>query len=351
MIPQKTDINSLTIRIHRWYDKNQRSLPWRETDDPYLIWLSEVILQQTRVDQGLPYFLRFREAFPKVQDLANASEDAVLKLWQGLGYYSRARNLHTAAKQVLRDFGGNFPSSYNQIIELKGVGSYTAAAIASIAFEEPKAVVDGNVIRVISRIQGIEEAVNATTTHKLIQSIADDLIDPSQPAKHNQAMMEFGALQCVPKNPNCLECPINDSCTAYRANKVEQIPFKEKKLKRRSRYFHYFIIFEQGHILLDKRNDGDIWANLYQFPLIETTSDFEPDRSKIIEELDIQDSQILSIVKSPKHVLSHQDIHATFYTMSASTKDSTKFNRIKPSELHTFALPRLIDRHLEKHPL
>lgn len=309
--------NSLLL----WYLENQRDLPWRQTRDPYCIWLSEIMLQQTRVAQATPYYMRFLEAFPTVVDLAEASEEQVLKLWQGLGYYSRARNLHYTAKQVTYDYEGQFPTSYHELLKLKGVGAYTAAAIASIAFDEPVAVVDGNVYRVLARFFGIETDIAATAAQKEFSALANTLLDPKRPALFNQALMEFGAIQCTPKNPPCHLCPLQWSCVAYRDQKVNELPVKTKKTKITNRYFHY-LVFEdpQRKILLEKRTEKGIWHNLYQFPLIETPSpiSWEDLQQKITF---IWPSETInSLVEINKttilHKLSHQNLYIRFYKIS-----------------------------------
>lgn len=228
--------------IREWYEKNRRELPWRETHDPYRVWLSEVILQQTRVDQGLGYYRRFLEAFPNVDALARASEDEVLKLWQGLGYYSRARNLHQAAREIMAERGGALPEDYEGWLKVKGVGAYTAAAIASICFGEPRAVVDGNVSRVIARIHGVETPVNSSAGAREIAALAGGMLDRSDPGTHNQAMMEFGALQCIPRDPGCPVCPVQVQCIANRTGEVNRLPVKRPRKKPVDRYFYYYIM-------------------------------------------------------------------------------------------------------------
>lgn len=335
--------------LDAWFKENERAMPWRESRDPYKIWLSEIILQQTRVAQGTPYYLAFIQEFPTIASLAAAQQDEVLKLWQGLGYYSRARNLHHAAKQVMNEFKGVFPNTYESILKLKGVGPYTAAAVASIAFGEKKAAVDGNVIRHISRLFGITDDVRLTKIQKSIQVVADGLIKDSNPGRHNQAMMEFGAIQCIPKNPNCSNCPMSHLCIAYTDKKVELIPHKTKKLKRRSRYFHYFMISDGNMIWLDRRNENDIWKGLYQFPLIETDSE-NFDFSKMdYSNFNLKNIQVLKSKTSSKHVLSHQDIFATFHHIKVNKLPESDFVSVKLDEVHTFALSRLIDRYLESN--
>ena len=254
-----------------WYLQNKRDLPWRETTNPYCIWLSEIILQQTRVDQGLAYYLKFVKNFPTVFDLARADEEEILKLWQGLGYYSRARNLHTSAKYIIDELEGVFPTNYKSLLKLKGVGDYTASAIASICFDEPTAVVDGNVYRVLARYFGIATPINSTSGIKEFKKLAQELIDVKNPANHNQAIMEFGARMCKPQNPDCTICPLNDSCIALQKKEVKNLPIKDKKVKVRKRYFNYLVVITSDKkTILRKREGKGIWQNLYEFPLIET---------------------------------------------------------------------------------
>ena len=252
-----------------WYQRHKRNLPWRETTDAYAIWLSEVILQQTRVAQGLPYYLKFIEAYPTVQYLAAAPEDEVLRLWQGLGYYSRARNMHFTAKQVVQEYNGQFPSSYHELQKLKGVGSYTAAAVASFAFKEKVAVLDGNVFRVLSRVFGISDDIAAPASRKVFQQLADSLIPEQAPDTFNQAIMEFGAIQCTPVMPDCMFCPLQTSCFAFNRGLVQELPVKSKAKAVRPRFFHYLVFEWQGSYFMRKRLAGDIWQGLYDFYLYE----------------------------------------------------------------------------------
>lgn len=316
--------NSLLV----WYLENQRDLPWRQTRDPYCIWLSEIMLQQTRVAQATPYYLRFLEAFPTVVDMAEATEEQVLKLWQGLGYYSRARNLHHTAKQVAFDYQGQFPTTYHELLKLKGVGAYTAAAIASIAFDEAVAVVDGNVYRVLARFFGVETDIASTSAQKEFTTLANTLLDPKRPAQFNQAMMEFGAIQCTPKKPQCLQCPLQWGCVAYRDQKVDVLPVKTKKTKVTDRYFHYLVIEDpQRKILLEKRTEKGIWHNLYQFPLIETPSPSSwEDLQEKIESIWPRET-INFIIEVNKitilHKLSHQNLYIRFYKISLNKEMET----------------------------
>lgn len=335
--------------LRNWYLENKRDLPWRHDPSPYTTWLSEIILQQTRVAQGLDYYRRFIDRFPTVEHLAAADEDQVLKLWQGLGYYSRARNLHAAAKHVVDAFNGRFPDNYEALLALKGVGPYTAAAIASIAFGLPHAVVDGNVIRVISRLHGIDAPVDHGPTVQEIQRLADAFLDHNHPGDHNQAMMELGATLCTPRTPSCPECPLHTACAAFKNGTTEQIPIKSKKVRRRTRYFHYLVLVDNGEIALQQRDTNDIWAGLYEFPLIETEGADMLSEDTLKAAYKVDPMQVHRINAAPKHVLSHQDIFAHFYHASAPLVKTAGYRIVSLQELHTFALPRLIDRYLENY--
>ncbi|HPE78099.1 MAG TPA: A/G-specific adenine glycosylase [Draconibacterium sp.] len=345
-------MEGFTQEIYRWYINNKRDLPWRETSDPYKIWISEIILQQTRVVQGLSYYNRFIENFPTVFDLASASEDTVLKLWQGLGYYSRARNLHATAKLIVKNHKGVFPNDYKSILSLKGIGTYTAAAIASIAFNLPHAAVDGNIYRVISRYFGISTPIDSQKGKTEIQKIANDLIAIKNPGFHNQAFMEFGALQCIPKSPNCNLCPILETCYSAKKGLTDQIPFKEKKVKQRIRFFYYYIIENKNAILLEKRTGNDIWKNLHQFPLIESESELSENviiNMKIPVD-NIENTNLKSISGSVKHVLTHQTIYARFIHIEAEDfhSNDSNFIRINKKDIYKFAVPRLLENYLDK---
>ncbi|HDR50828.1 MAG TPA: A/G-specific adenine glycosylase, partial [Mariniphaga anaerophila] len=298
--------------IYKWYNQNLRNLPWRKTNDPYKIWISEIILQQTRVAQGIKYYLAFIERFPTVNDLASASENDVLKLWQGLGYYSRARNLHAAARQIVQNHNGVFPTDYDEIINLKGIGPYTAAAVASIAFNLPYPALDGNIYRVLARYFGISTPVNTEKGKKEFLETAQELMPESNPGFHNQALMEFGALQCIPKNPDCLRCPIMESCYAAKQNKVNRFPVKNSKPKQRIRYFYYYFLDAGKETWLEKRTGNDIWKNLYQFPLAESRTKLT--EKEILVRTPLANSlcpvQVKSISPYHKHILSHQIIYA-----------------------------------------
>lgn len=302
--------NSLIV----WYLRYKRNLPWRDTNDPYPIWLSEIILQQTRVAQGMPYYFAFLEAFPTVQDLAAASEEQVLKLWQGLGYYSRARNLHKTARIVAFELGGKFPDNFKDLLQLKGVGEYTAAAIASFAFDEAVPVVDGNVFRVLSRYFDIETDIAEAPAKKEFFALALELMPKDNPAVFNQAIMEFGALQCVPRNPDCGVCPLNAGCLALKLKKVNQLPVKSKKVKVRTRFLNYLVVADaNGHSVIRKRTEKGIWHNLYEFPLFETAALAEP--QAVLEKAGSLFPEVISIAerKNVNHKLSHQNLHVTFW--------------------------------------
>lgn len=336
-------MQNFSLLIVDWYRQNKRALPWRSTKDPYKIWLSEIILQQTRVEQGTAYYHKFTAHYPTVIDLANASEQAVLNDWQGLGYYSRARNLHHSAKIIATTYGGTFPDTYNEILALKGVGKYTAAAIASFAFNEPKAVVDGNVYRFLSRVFNIYTPIDSNKGQKEFQMVADELISELHPGDHNQAMMELGAVICTPTQPKCMECPVNMFCEARLKDTIDQLPVKSKKTKVRDRYFHYLIYTEKEHTLIEQRTAKDIWQHLYQFPLLETTSNELPDLN--ISTLRYSSEQII-------HKLSHQNIHAVFHVLNGLPKKlDPGQKRIKISDIQDYPLPRIIDRYLEKNTL
>lgn len=315
-------MHDFSDRVAVWYHEHKRDLPWRNTKDPYVIWLSEIILQQTRIEQGTSYFLNFIKTFPTVFDLANAGEVAVLNLWQGLGYYSRARNLHYTAKYIVSQYNGVFPDNYKELLQLKGVGDYTASAIASICFNRPTAVVDGNVYRVLSRVFGIETPINSTEGVKQFKTLAQKLIDIDNPGTHNQAVMEFGATHCKPKNPKCNSCMFRQSCVAYTTNKVAQLPVKLKKIRIKNRYFNYLVLVSKdGKTLLEKRTGKGIWENLYQFPLLE--SDQTKDLTKTEIETALPEQSVSSSScynKKPiVHKLSHQHLHIRFWIVDVAS--------------------------------
>ncbi len=336
------------LLIGIWYRLNKRELPWRKTNDPYLIWLSEIILQQTRVVQGLSYYLKFTHNYPTVFDLANASEQDVLNDWQGLGYYSRARNLHATAKVIASEYMGVFPKTFLEIKKLKGIGDYTAAAISSFAFNLPHAVVDGNVYRVLSRVFNIDLPIDSIEGKKYFAQLAKELLPNHDAAIHNQAIMEMGAIQCLPTNPLCDSCPLLEKCLSYQLKNTHERPVKVKKTKTRDRFFHFLIFQKDNQVFLEKRESKDIWKHLFQFPLIETSEELTTnDIKKII----FEKFELMPIFQSEKvvHILSHQKINARFYFFDffPSNLPST-FLRINRKDIQDFPLPRLIDRFLEE---
>lgn len=347
-------MHPISDKLIWWYKKNKRDLPWRNVSDPYKIWLSEIILQQTQVIQGLNYYIKFTETFPTVIDLANAPEDKVMHLWQGLGYYSRARNLHAAAKAIKTNYQGKFPNTYDSIKELKGVGDYTAAAVSSFAFNLPHAVVDGNVYRVLSRLFNIYTPINSTQGKKEFQLLADELLNKKQPALHNSAMMEFGALWCKPQNPKCEECPLQAQCLAFQNKTVSQLPVKDKKIKIRNRYLHYFIFNYKDSIYIQKRTEKDIWQNLYEFYLIETDQAEDPKdvlKNKELNSL-IHNFKVESITSTKKHILSHQHLYATFYEIQMNTLLKSKnLQKIKRDDLSDYGIPQLITKYINSRIL
>ena len=336
-----------SLQIIDWYRRTKRNLPLRETNNPYFIWLSEIILQQTRVNQGMNYYFKFIQNYPTITDLANAEEQQVLNDWQGLGYYSRARNLHTTAKIIKEQYKGIFPTTHDEILKLKGVGNYTAAAIASFAYNLPYAVVDGNVFRVLSRIFDIDTPIDSNEGQKAFSYIANELLDKNNPSEHNQAIMEFGAIHCTPANPDCNSCIFNEKCLALRNNTVTQRPIKKGKIKIKSRYFHYLHFEDQQSILLQKRTKKDIWQHLFEFPLIEKSE--ELDEEIMLQEIKhITGLEPISNIKLPKHILSHQHIYATFWkfeSLPLITIESAQV--IAKSEFHSYPISRMIDKYLE----
>ena len=321
--------------ILQWYAACGRDLPWRHTRDPYRIWLSEVILQQTRIAQGLDYWLRFVDRWPTVHDLASASEDEVLRLWQGLGYYSRARNLHQAARQI--DQLGAFPSTLQGIRQLKGVGDYTAAAIASLAFDIDVAAVDGNVYRVLARHYGIDVPINTTRGKHTFEALARELLPEGEAGTFNQAMMDFGATWCTPRSPHCPDCPVAETCDALRTSRIDQLPVKEKKLKVRERRFSYIYIRHEGMTALRRRPAGDIWQGLWEPLFIEDAP---------LPELGCPLTLLASGVK---HVLTHRILLADFYLAEPSARPDLppEYVWIKEREIGDYALPRLVEKLLE----
>ncbi len=332
-----------------WYGRHGRDLPWRHTKDPYRIWVSEIILQQTRVVQGYEYYCRFIKRFPDVGTLAEASEDEVMKYWQGLGYYSRARNLYAAAKSIRMQ--GGFPVGYDEVRALKGVGDYTAAAICSFAYDMPYAVVDGNVYRVLSRWMGIEEPVDTAKGKKLFAALAGELLDRQRPALYNQAIMDFGALQCVPSSPDCMACPLADTCVAFRTGKAGVLPCKRHKTKVSARYFIYLYVHtECGYTFVRKREKEDIWQNLYEIPLLEgerTVGEEELFRLPEFAEMFGRTIpvRVRLVRKNERHVLSHRVIYADFYEVIVPDDAALPgYLRIRKDDLYKFPVSRLLSR-------
>lgn len=336
----------------KWYLQNKRDLPWRNTKNPYYIWLSEIILQQTRVNQGLSYYEKFVITFPTVFHLARADEDTILKLWQGLGYYSRARNLHFSAQYIVNELNGNFPGSYKELLKLKGVGDYTASAIASICYSEPCAVVDGNVYRVLARYFGISTAINSTEGIKLFKNLAQELLDTKNPATFNQAVMEFGAIQCKPKNPDCLICPLQNSCKALQEKTVSKLPHKEKKVKVKNRFFNYLVIINpSSRVVLNQRKGKGIWRNLYQFPLIETSKEIDikelTTNNKFRQTINTKISNISLFNEKPIiHKLTHQHLSVKFWVINVNEEIK---NSISISNFEKYPVPILIHKFAQAY--
>jgi A/G-specific adenine glycosylase len=340
-------------KIVKWYLEHKRSLPWRDTTDPYKIWLSEVILQQTRVNQGLPYYQQFLRNYPTVAALAKASEQDILRSWQGLGYYSRARNLHKCAKTIVELYHGLFPKTYKQLLTLPGIGDYTAAAIASFAFAEAVAVVDGNVFRVLSRIFGIDTAINSAEGKKRFTSLANELLSAEEPALHNQAAMEFGALFCTPSIPKCPECPFKTTCFAYNNDLVDALPVKIRSKKARKRYFFYLVVEKNKSFLMKKREQKDIWQGLFDFVLIEKNRPVKPEN--IMNETElltwIKKPAAVSVSRKYKHILSHQTIHCRFLHVKADASfisPDSQLSFYSPAEIANLPKPVLISKFLEE---
>jgi len=327
-------------RLLEWYHNNYRSLPWRQTSDPYKIWISEIILQQTRVAQGMDYYHRFIDNFPTIQSLASAKEDQVLRLWQGLGYYSRARNLHYAAKTIVKEHNAAFPNTYKEILQLKGVGPYTAAAIASFAFGLPYAVLDGNVYRFLARLKGIDTPIDSNEGKKRFTELADELLNKKDPAHHNQAMMEMGAIICKAQSPECDQCPFQSDCAAFQTGQINFLPIKSKKIKQRHRYFHYFLVHpKKENVLVQQRNGKDIWQNLYQLPLLEADKKLSANHLKKTTNTEVK------LLKEAKHILSHQVIHSRFFSTSIETLAKlgvNNYQEIETKKCIEYAFPQLV---------
>ncbi len=346
-------MHPFAAHLLNWFEAAKRPLPWREKPDPYRIWLSEIILQQTRVDQGLAFYYRFIENFPTVHDLAAAEEEKVLKLWQGLGYYARARNLLKAARQVVQDHQGVFPGSAKALEELSGVGPYTAAAIASIAYQEAVPVVDGNVLRVMSRVQDYREPVNKPGGQKTIRAAMAAYLPESRPGDYNQAVMELGALVCAPHNPNCPECPVNAFCAAFAAGSAKMLPVKEKRTKVRHVFYDYAVFVHEDQIILRFRAEKGIWSKLYDFPCIETELDAPvEERGAELLKTFYAEGQLREVMGPITHVLSHRRITARFFIFDLDAPlqiKNTLHQAVAEADLHTYPVPRLVEKFLEQY--
>lgn len=343
----------LSTVLIKWYLTNKRDLPWRNTKDPYVIWISEIILQQTRVLQGMDYFYRFIQAFPNVQALAAADQEQVLKLWQGLGYYSRARNLHHASRQIMEKWEGTFPSTHKDILVLKGIGDYTSAAIASFAFNQVFPVLDGNVFRFIARYFGVDTPINSNEAKKIFYGILHELIDKKDPAIFNQAIMEFGAMQCKPYSPDCSICPFSQSCFAFKNNAIASFPVKLKANAPKIRHFNYLLIEQDSSVYLKQRTENDIWKNLYDFPLIETTSPLDlkdllihSEWKNLFHKLKIKPKQSPILIE---HKLTHRLIKAAFWKLKYNGKTDLPFIKVHIDEIHRYPVSRLLEKFLEKN--
>jgi len=353
----------ITKAVLRMYAENKRDLPWRNTRNPYKIWLSEIILQQTQVKQALPYYDKITKAFPTLEHLAKAEENDLLLLWQGLGYYSRARNMHAAARFIQHELNGKFPQSYSELLKLKGVGSYTAAAVASIAFEEPVAAVDGNVIRILSRVFAVQEPVDKASGKNIISNLAEKLVSQDNPGDFNQAMMDLGATLCRKSNPDCLNCPLSEVCTAYAENMADRLPLKVNKQKKQNRYICYFIVRNVSNagqaLILRKRSTSGIWKNMYDFPVLEYET--KPTLSALPNDfftqygLALKANQIIDTGSLRKHLLSHRNLFVKFYLLpladehfKALLSADKNFIETKFSDLNAFPFPEIINKFFKE---
>jgi len=348
------DFSSILLK---WYMANARDLPWRNTSNPYYIWVSEVILQQTRVVQGISYYYRFIERFPTIQSLADAHIDDVMKVWQGLGYYTRARNLKAGAIQVVEKYNGSLPTSYSELLRIKGLGAYSAAAVASFAFDEAVPAVEGNVYRILSRIFGIFTPIDSTSGKKEFFALANELISRTEPGRFNQAMIDFGALQCTPKSPRCPECPFADYCYAFQNNLIAALPVKGKKKPPTDRFFYYFMVKHKGYTYIKRREQKDIWHSLYEFPMHETSAALKPD--ELIEMLNSlsflsgSKVKVLNISQPVRHILSHRTIWATFLILEVDKPNyvlADEYVRVPIDNVNNYSLPRVIDAYMAAEP-
>jgi A/G-specific adenine glycosylase len=340
--------NNFTSVLFSWYNAKKRNLPWRGTKDPYKVWISEIILQQTRVEQGLSYYLKFIEKAPDVKSLAQISEDELLLLWQGLGYYSRALNLHKSAKIIHHELNDKLPENYLGLLKLPGIGPYTAAAISSFSYNEVQPVLDGNVYRFISRHFGLYSEINQERTRKEFIKHLDKLISKADPGKFNQAIMEFGALQCVPKKPNCAECSFELNCFARINDQVHVLPVKKKTNPKRNRYLNFLVIASQNRIVIQKRNSLEIWKNLYQFPLLEAKSNKALEFHSMLNTAGYA-SKNAKLIHEEIHLLSHQKLHVRFYEMELQQSPISNQHMVPISSLSQYAFPQIIQKFIENH--
>ena len=333
-----------------WYDPAARPMPWKDEKNPYKIWISEVMLQQTRVEQGLEYYKRFIDKFPDVFSLANAPIEDVLKLWQGLGYYSRARNLHKGAHQLVSNYDGEMPRSFNEILALSSVGPYTAAAIASFAYNMPHAVVDGNVIRIISRIFGIDTPFDTSVGQKLFKQLADELLDRQQAGRYNQAIMDFGATVCTPSNPKCAECPFSQDCVAFLSGKTRELPVKSKKIKKRERHFNYFVFQHQDEFLVFQRDTKDVYSGMYEFYLWEHETIISDDIIKLkIEDMLNKPVSFTKFSLNKPHILTHQRLFIHFFQFNLNHKLSLEGGSWRTlGNLKKLPVPKFIHDYMER---
>lgn len=342
---------SFTKILTNWYSINKRDLPWRKTKNPYNIWLSEIIMQQTQIKQGLPYYQAFVSKYPSVFNLASANEESVLKLWQGLGYYSRARNLHFTAKHIANELNGEFPKTYSDLLKLKGVGDYTASAIASICYNEATAVVDGNVYRTLSRYFGIDIPINSSKGIKYFKNLAQTLLPNGNIGNYNQAIMDFGARQCKPKSPDCSICPLNNSCIALKNNQINLLPIKINKTKISKKHFNFLVfISDDGKTILEKRTENGIWKNLYQFPLVETKKRLPIKAVKLnvdVQQLINEEEYSITLFNTEEivHKLSHQHLYTSFWIINMNKLSE---DAILTSKIYDFPVPILISNFIDE---
>ena len=335
---------NFSLILIKWYNLNKRNLPWRNTIDPYKIWISDIILQQTRVEQGLPYYNKFILNFPNIFKLSQAKEDKVLKLWQGLGYYSRARNLHFTSKYITEKLNGEFPKNYDGLIKLKGIGKYTASAISSFAYNEKKAVLDGNVFRLLSRYFGIFDPIDSTLGLKLFEEISFKNLPIKNIDTYNQSIMEFGALQCKPASPNCKLCPLNINCWAFLNNKISNLPVKNKKIIKKERFFNFIVLANEKFVFIEKRIKNDIWKNLYQFPLFEDSDlNFKPAKDLVKNGVLLKKTKI-------KHILTHQRLNVVFWHYNVNKLGKNKkYKIIEIKKIDQYPVPKIVENYIAEN--